>query len=149
METKLFCDLNIVIDLLDTHRTRHKLAKEAISLAIKQGFTLQISSDMLTNLSYILGKKLDCAKLAKVLEFVRNNFEILEFSKNSIDSSIKIYSEFCSKGITADFEDILQIECAKEHKSNYFLTEDRWIVDSKLFDKTCDLAELIRKLYLF
>jgi predicted nucleic acid-binding protein len=127
MANKIFLDLNIVIDILDNERVRHEVAKECVKKAINDDFEICISSDMVTNLFYICRKKFDCHKMLNIMALIRQNFTILEFTEETIDSALDAYRRLCDDGKSGDFEDLLQLSCAAKSGCEAVISEDRQI----------------------
>lgn len=143
MGNRIFIDLNIVIDVVDSNRQRHESSKAVLRKAIKEDFEMIVSSDMLTNFFYICQKKFDCRNMTKALSFIRSSFVVLEFSHNIIDEAMTEYSRICDNGKSADFEDLLQVVCAKKNGCLMFISEDNGIREIGIFDKVLNSEEFL------
>lgn len=140
MANRIFFDLNIIIDVLDKDRPRFQNSKAALQKAIEDEFEIAMSADMLSNFYYICQKKFDCQDMTKMLLFLMENFVILEFSQDVIESAIKRYEELCTEGKEGDFEDLLQISCAIAGGCSLLVSEDKKIKGLELGTKilSCD-----------
>lgn len=143
MANKAFFDLNIIIDVLDSTRPRYELSKSVLKKAVEADFEIAISSDMLTNFFYICQKKFNCHKMTNALSFIRTNFVVLDFSGSIIESAMHTYEEMCNKGKNTDFEDLLQLVCAKQNGCSFFVTEDKEIKEIGVFDKVLSSEEFL------
>lgn len=143
MANKVFFDLNIIIDVLDSTRPRHEPSKSVLKKAVETDCEIVISSDMLTNFFYICQKKFNCHKMTNALSFIMTNFIVLDFSGNIIESSMRTYEEMCNNGKNADFEDLLQLICAKQNGCLVFVTEDKEIKENGVFDKVLNSEEFL------
>jgi predicted nucleic acid-binding protein len=127
---KVFVDLNVILDVLDATRSRHTKAKEVLSRAIENDDTLVMSVDMLTNFFYICHKKFDCHQMLNYMAFIQETFVLCDFSKQTLETAMAEYENIChAQNHHADFEDLLQLACAKEQHCTIFLTEDKGIKD--------------------
>ena len=57
MANKIFLDTNIVVDIIDKSRAKHKIALDFLEYLILEEYIICISEDMLTTLFYILKDK--------------------------------------------------------------------------------------------
>ncbi len=134
----IFIDANILIDLIDTNRTRHYKSKYLLKKLLLNNFRLGISEDMISNIYYISKRsKVDEQKLLNYLQFWTNNAEVLFFGNIVIQKSL----EYCKKNLNSDLEDVLQSLCAKENGFDCILTEDsafvRGIIETKNINELC------------
>ncbi len=115
---KIFLDTNIILDLLDSDRQKHKEAVAVVDKIITENFCIVITEDMLTTLFYISKNK------PAVLEFIRtivDEWEVVSFGGDVIKSAIEI----CQKNQNIDLEDVLQCLCAKREGCELLVTNDK------------------------
>jgi len=115
---KIFLDTNVILDLLDSDRIHHLATLKVIEKAILDNYQIVISEDMLTTIFYIVKNKV------ATLDFfgaIINEWEIASFGKKIIQEAITI----CKENSGVDFEDLLQCLCAKEHKCECLITNDK------------------------
>ncbi len=121
MSKKIFLDINIVIDVIDSKRKNHSLAQKMILKTIKEDYEIYISEDMITTIYYVLkGNPLVLTFFKKIID----KWNIVPFGKDVIKNSIEF-----SKNYNTDLEDTLQCFCAKENNCNIFLTSDKKFID--------------------
>lgn len=114
---KVFLDANVVIDLVE--KRRHKTIDDL------DGYELFISPISVHILIYVTKQKIPYSKLSQVmLKF----FTIVPFDQTISISSLE--------GPTSDFEDNVQLHSAAQTECNFFLTEDRKLLDLRFFGKT-------------
>ena len=115
---KVFLDINIVADIIDTTRSGHPASSKLLETLIIGSCDICISEDMLSTLYYISKDK------EKTLLFFENivyiDWNILGFGMEVIQKATKLSLEQ-----TQDFEDILQCLCAKENDCSIFITNDK------------------------
>jgi len=143
MANSIFFDLNIIIDVLDKNRPRFENSKAALQKAIEDEFEIAMSSDMLSNFYYICQKKFNCQNMTNAFVFLKENFVILEFSQDVIQSAIKRYEELCTEGKEGDFEDLLQISCAIAGGCALFVSEDKNLKGLELGIKVLSCDEFL------
>ncbi len=124
MKSKIFLDTNVIIDFLETTRSRNNKAIHIVAALVKNDYDIFISEDMLTTIYYIV-KKRKREVLIFFQEIMENdNWHIVPFGKNVIENAIAYTLEH-----GYDLEDSLQCFCAKEHKCDILLTNDKKFVD--------------------
>ena len=118
MVSKVFLDINIVLDMLSPQRPNHKYHKKLLEkLSSCEVF---ISEDMISTIYYIAKEK---RKVLDFFELVIQEWSIVPFGEKVIRESIRFAREN-----DADLEDILQCFCAKEHGCEVLLTSDKKFV---------------------
>ncbi len=123
MKSKVFLDTNVIIDFLETTRKRNKEAIQTIAVLVKNDCDIFISEDMLTTISYIVKKKREVLAFFQEI-LAHSNWHIVPFGTEVIKNAIAYTLKSGS-----DLEDVLQCFCAKEHKCDIFLTNDKKFVD--------------------
>ncbi|PCI65524.1 MAG: PIN domain-containing protein [Piscirickettsiaceae bacterium] len=121
---KIFLDINVVVDFIESSRSRHQKAVELIQYLTINDYAIHISEDMLTTIYYIAKNK------KGVLNFLRNivdDWRILSFGQQVIKTGIDL-----SLKHGLDLEDVLQCLCAKENNCAVFITNDNKFCDCGL-----------------
>jgi len=134
VESKIFFDSNIVLDILDRKRGNYDKVSKVLEWVETQGWRIVISEDMLTTIYYIFSKKED---LLHFFQIVEEEWEILCFDR---EVRKKAYEMALESG--GDFEDIIQCIAAKEAGCEALLTLDRTFYDCGL--KIVGYEEILR-----
>lgn len=128
--TKIFFDINIVLDIIDPVRSHHSKAKELWKTLVTNQSQILISEDMLSTIFYI---NKDNKYTLEFFRIIQKRWQIVPFGKdvikNAIDLSIKN---------NLDLEDVLQCLCAKENGCAIFITNDNKFYDCGLPIKKVD-----------
>ena len=123
MYTKIFIDANVIIDLFEKSRPFHKYSVITIKkLILDENIELFISSDMVSNIFYILKNryKYSFENTLEVIEKISQIFFLHSVDKNDINLSIDI----CKKYIFKDDEDALQFICALSNECTLIITNN-------------------------
>lgn len=118
---KVYFDVNIVLDIIDSKRVNHLKSKKLWELLTINKFTIIISEDILSIVFYI---NKDDEYTLTFFELIRTRWEIVPFGKEVIKNAIEL-----SRQKNLDLEDILQCLCAKENGCYAFITEDKKFYD--------------------
>ena len=122
--TKVFFDINIVLDIIDPTRTHHSKAKELWKILVTSKSKILISEDILSTVFYINN---DNKYTLEFFQLIQKRWKIVPFGKkvikNAIDLSIKN---------KLDLEDVLQCLCARESGCTVFITNDNKFYDCGL-----------------
>ena len=121
---KVFLDTNVILDLLDAKRKKHKVAKELISYLTLNGYQITISEDMLSTIYYIDKNR---EKVLLFFKTILSKWEIVSYGVSLIKEAIDIS---IIKGI--DLEDLMQCLSAKKSSCDILITEDRRFYDCGL-----------------
>jgi predicted nucleic acid-binding protein len=122
MANKIFLDTNIVVDIIDKSRAKHKIALDFLEYLILEEYIICISEDMLTTLFYILKDKKHTLTFFENLVFV--DWSVLTFGHESIKLATSLSLEH-----DLDLEDVLQCLCAKENGCDILITNDKKFYD--------------------
>jgi predicted nucleic acid-binding protein len=114
---KIFLDINIVLDLIDTTRKGHLDAQNILKYVIGNDIEIAISEDMLSTIFYIIKDKKSVLNFFKV---IKDDWDIIPFGKNVIEGALDI----CIQN-DYDLEDVMQCLCAKENACDVLITNDR------------------------
>lgn len=135
MIKKIFLDINIIVDFLDSNRKNHDISKLLIKMSIENDIDIVISEDMLSTIYYIVKDK---EKVLDFFEYIHDRWIISSFGPKIIKEAIKI-----SKKEKMDLEDTLQCLCAKENECKVIITSDKKfcycgvnILDAEVFLKS-------------
>lgn len=119
---KIYLDINIVADIIDSSRQNHGRALQLLKNLILNNSEVCISEDMLSTLYYILKDKTKTLNFFKEVVFV--DWHVLVFGKKVIQDAVDLSLE---KNL--DLEDALQCLCAKENECDAFITNDKKFYD--------------------
>jgi len=128
MQTNIYVDTNIVIDICDSARKLHENSFATIAHYMQEGCELFINSDTLANLFYILSNRSALASDA-VLEkmyFVSEIFTLVPITSEDVVEAL----DLCKMRTTpyTDYEDALQYICAKKIQADVIMTNDKQFV---------------------
>jgi predicted nucleic acid-binding protein len=121
MESRVFLDANIVLDLLSQQRPNHSQAKMLILMLIEQNIQICISEDILTTVYYIAKDK---QQVIVFFQTMQKRWLILPFGHDMITQALEYALEK-----NADLEDTLQCLCAKKNGCTMLVTNDKKFVD--------------------
>ncbi len=118
---KIFLDINVVVDFIESSRGGHQKAVELIQYLTINDYAIHISEEMLTTIYYISKNK------KGVLRFLKNvldDWQVLSFGQQLIKAGIDL-----SLKNELDLEDVLQCLCARETGCAVFITNDNKFYD--------------------
>lgn len=142
---KVLLDTNILIDLLDDKRENFLQAKKLYENLRKNNDTIFITDDILTNFYYNTSNKNKNLAVSFINDLCQSKtFDILSFSKRSIQNACKYYLS----NAKIDFEDALQYFCALENGCEAIYTNDKSSfpkLDIPLYDSNNNLFYLPKK----
>jgi len=124
VSTKIFFDINIVLDIIDPMRSHHSKAKELWRILVTNKSQILISEDMLSTIFYI---NKDNKYTLEFFQIIQKRWQIVPFGKNVIKNAIDL-----SIKNNLDLEDVLQCLCARENGCAVFITNDNNFVDCGL-----------------
>jgi predicted nucleic acid-binding protein len=125
MQTKVYIDTNIVIDICDIKRPTHISSLKIVHAYAEKG-ELYINSDTLATVFYILHNqsKLSFDEALDKIYFIREIFTLV-----SIDDDVFFEAlDLCSNHECTDYEDAVQYVCAKKVGANLIVTNDKEFV---------------------
>ncbi len=114
---KIYFDVNVVLDIIDSTRKYSEQANKLWNLAVINNYEIVISEDMLSTIYYINKDKEYTLEFFKLISM---RWSIVSFGKEVIEKAITLSLE---KNI--DLEDTLQCLCAKEQACDLFVTSDK------------------------
>ena len=114
---KILIDTNILLDFIIGRDPFYENADKILKLCANKKVKGYLAAHSVTNLYYIMRKFFqnnDCREIIKnLLEFL----DVIEIDKDKILESL-------NDNTFKDFEDRLQVECAKSININYLITRD-------------------------
>ncbi len=135
MIKRVFIDVNIVIDILDTKRKGHIDTKRLLNVIYKNDIEIVISEGMLSTIFYIVKDKKAVLNFFKVIQ---KNWVISSFGDEVVKKSIEI-----ALRESVDFEDVLQCLCAKQNQCDSLITNDNNFIDCGL--SICTVNEFLNE----
>ena len=109
---KVFFDLNIIIDIIDTDRANNQKAVALMQNLMRNGTDIVISEDSISTLYYNLRHSKQ--------EVITQKWQLASFGVETIKKAIKY-----SKNSNADLEDALQYFCADKEGCEVIYTCDK------------------------
>ena len=113
---KILLDTNILIDWV-SHRENYQYAREIVYLCASKKIEGCIAAHSVTNMFYILRKNFGLAERRTVFDTISRIFTIVPVDVQKLRAAVN-NADF------KDFEDCLQMECAKEFEAEYIVTRN-------------------------
>lgn len=113
---KILLDTNILIDWV-SHRENYQYAREIVYLCANKKIEGCIAAHSVTNMFYILRKGFGLAERKTVFDTISRIFTIVPVDGQKLRVAVN-NADF------KDFEDCLQMECAKEFEAEYIVTRN-------------------------
>ena len=126
MQSNIYVDTNIIIDMCDSQRAMHTQSFEIITDYMEQdSYELFINSDTLANLFYVLSNRstLDTEEVLDKMRFVNEIFTLVSIETKDVEVALALCADGKSKH--KDYEDAMQYVYAKKIKSSLILTNDK------------------------
>lgn len=117
MVNRILIDTNVLLDYLLTREPFYQDAKNVISVCVDGRVKGCIAAHSISNMFFILRKDYDAKERREVLVNLCSIFDI-----EGIDR-IKLVSGLQNEDFS-DFEDCLQMECAKSYGAGYIVTRN-------------------------
>lgn len=137
MVNRILIDTNVLLDYLLTREPFYEEAKKVI-LTCTEGTTKGcIAAHSISNMFFILRKDYDSKERREILTGLCTIFDIEGIDRNKLLSGLR-NEDF------SDFEDCLQMECAKAYGAEYIITRN--ITDYKMSEVKAILPEDYLKL---
>ncbi|MCP9755583.1 PIN domain-containing protein [Lacihabitans sp. CCS-44] len=124
MATRIFLDTNIILDLLDNQRECHKEAVLLFNLIDNGEVMAFFSESVVATTDYILQKLLSKDFRTEFFREISRKIQILPCSNMILDRALSLEFE--------DFEDALLFQLALENKVDFFITNDKKLLNSTL-----------------
>jgi len=125
---KIFCDANILLDLIDNDRGNRDKTKELIHRALIKDIMLYTSCDILSNIYYVARRKIEKELLVQEMLKIVEIFEIIAIDKELAQNALLKNLDFP----LLDFEDLLQSECAMVQDCDLIVTNDKGFLESNI-----------------
>lgn len=113
---RILVDTNILIDWV-SHRDNYQNAREIVYLCANREIEGCIAAHSVTNMFYILRKNLGLAERKTVFDTISRIFTVVPVDERKLRAAV-------NNANFKDFEDCLQMECAKEFGAEYIVTRN-------------------------
>lgn len=127
---KIYFDINIIVDLLDTTRSGSLKSQEMLKKLTLEKVDIVISEDILSTVFYLIKNKKSTLQFFKTIQ---SKWHIVPFGTEVIKNAIDLALD---KDL--DLEDVLQCLCAKENGCSALITNDKKFVDCGVSIYTID-----------
>jgi predicted nucleic acid-binding protein len=124
MATRIFLDTNIFLDLLDNQRQCHKEAVLLFELIDNGEVMAFFSESVVTTTDYLLQKLLSKDLRTEFFGEISKKIQMLPCSNMILDRAVSL--EF------GDLEDLVLFQLALENKVDFFITNDKKLLNSML-----------------
>ena len=124
MATRIFLDANIFLDLLDNQRQCHKEAVLLFELIDNGEVMAFFSESVVTTTDYLLQKLLSKDLRTEFFGEISKKIQMLPCSNMILDRAVSL--EF------GDLEDLVLFQLALENKVDFFITNDKKLLNSTL-----------------
>jgi len=141
MQSNIYVDTNIIIDICDSQRAMHTHSFEVITGYMEQdNYELFINSDTLANLFYILANRstLNTEEVLDKMRFINEIFSLVPIEATDVEMALALCAD--SKSKHTDYEDTMQYVCAKKINSTLILTNDKRFVSNDVELQTTPLT---------
>lgn len=119
---KILVDTNIVLDYIIDRKWSNQAVLLFEDLIPNKKVIAYITASSVTDIYYLVSKKIGKEQAQKIIETVilnRNIFEIIDTSRSDIEQAVKL-----KKIGIKDFEDGVQISTARREKLQYIVTRN-------------------------
>ncbi|MCY7309763.1 MAG: type II toxin-antitoxin system VapC family toxin [Chitinophagaceae bacterium] len=117
MGTKIFLDINVLVDFFDPFRAGHENAKRLFFEIESNEGSVYLSESVLNTFVYVLRKQLSPDELRDILHDLLSFTILLPCSREAYLRSLKLPGN--------DIEDALLYQLALDNELDYFITEDK------------------------
>ena len=114
---KILVDTNILIDWIDHREKYFEDARRIIYLCASKQLDGCIAAHSVTNLFYILRRSVGFEERKEIFNRLSMIFAIVPVDRQNLGNAV-------SNAGFSDFEDCLQMECAKLHDAEYIVTRN-------------------------
>ena len=114
---KIYLDTNLIIDVLAEREPFYDRSRKIWELVEKRDLTGYLSATTITDIFYIINKQLGVKRAYETIKKIMAVFNITSVSEADIRKALNL--EF------KDFEDALQLICAKKIKAKYLITRNK------------------------
>ena len=113
---KIFLDTNVIMDFLESTRTRHIISGTIVRECLVGNITGCISETGITNCSYLLKKTYSQKQQNEIFFNFSRFFKILGLTSNALETACKVN--------ISDLEDAILYQVALENNCSYFITSN-------------------------
>ena len=117
MATKILVDTNVLLDYLLTREPFYEDAKKIVLACVDEKVKGCIAAHSISNMFFILRKDYSIGERREVLSNLCTIFDVEGIDKAKLLSGLE-------NGDFTDFEDCLQMECAKAYGADYIITRN-------------------------
>mgnify|MGYP000456878264 CR=1 FL=1 len=123
MQSKIYVDTNIVVDICDKARPKFEESVALIEKFLEEGSKLYINTDTLSNLFYILGNhaKMSLEASLEKMDYINELFLLVTITESEVKTALSL----CKNRGHTDYEDAMQYVCAKKIEADLILTNDK------------------------
>jgi len=114
---KVFIDTNLVLDVLAERKPFYETSARIWELVEKRDLTGYLSGTTITDVFYILRKQLGSERAYDTVSKIMMVFDITSVSQADIKKALNLGFK--------DFEDALQVVCAKKTGAKYLITRNK------------------------
>ncbi len=114
---KIFLDTNLILDVLAERQPFYENSRRIWELVEKRDLTGHLSATTITDIFDIIKKQLGMERAYETIGKILAVFNIISVSETDIKKALNL-------GLK-DFEDALQLVCAKKIKAKYLITRNR------------------------
>lgn len=114
---KVFIDTNLVLDVLAERKPFYETSARIWELVEKRDLTGYLSATTITDVFYILRKQLGSERAYDTVSKIMMVFDITSVSQADIKKALNLGFK--------DFEDALQVVCAKKTGAKYLITRNK------------------------
>jgi len=116
MESKVFIDINILVDFIDASREGHESAKDLFSLIEKGKVRGYFSESVINTTAYLVKKVVPATLFNRLIIRLSQLIKVLPCNNLIIEQACK--------QVKNDFEDAVLYQIAIVNKMNFFITSD-------------------------
>jgi predicted nucleic acid-binding protein len=117
MANKILIDTNVLLDFVLIREPFSDDANEIIELCLREKIKGCIAAHSIADMYYILRKDMEPHRRRETLINFCRIFEVIDVDKNKLINSLENEN-------FSDFEDCIQMECAKEFGAEYIVTRN-------------------------
>ena len=114
---RILVDTNVIIDYLMAREPHFESAEKIFNSCQKGELEGFIAAHSVSNLFFILRKNFTIDERRELLKSICNLFSVVSIDEKKVKKALN------NQGF-ADFEDCLQMECAKEANTDYIVTRN-------------------------
>jgi predicted nucleic acid-binding protein len=114
---RILVDTNVILDYIAVRKPFSESAYQIMTLCTDKKIKSCIAAHTISNLFFILRKDFSNEERRDILQKLCKIFTVIGIDSKKLESALLDYS-------FTDFEDCLQMECAKEFKANFIVTRN-------------------------